>query len=46
LTITKLLAESMGGDIALRSEPGKGATLRVKLFPARGRQSAHDPDGR
>jgi CheY-like chemotaxis protein len=32
LTITKLLAESMGGDITLRSEPGKGATLRVKLF--------------
>jgi CheY-like chemotaxis protein/anti-sigma regulatory factor (Ser/Thr protein kinase) len=32
LTITQLLAESMGGDIGLRSEPGKGTALRVKLF--------------
>src|SRR5882757_2355602 len=32
LTITKLLTESMGGEITLRSEPGKGAALRVRLF--------------
>ena len=32
LTITKLLAYVMGGDITVASEVGKGATFRVKLL--------------
>src|SRR5580658_1030127 len=32
LTITKLLAEIMGGDISLTSTPGKGSVFRVKLL--------------
>ncbi|POF32147.1 hybrid sensor histidine kinase/response regulator [Roseibium marinum] len=32
LTITKLLAESMGGAIALSSEPGRGASFEVRLM--------------
>jgi signal transduction histidine kinase/ActR/RegA family two-component response regulator len=34
LTITKLLTETMGGAIALSSEPGKGATFEVRLMLA------------
>ena len=32
LTITSLLIKIMGGDIAVRSEVGRGSTFRVKLF--------------
>jgi signal transduction histidine kinase/CheY-like chemotaxis protein len=32
LTITSLLTKIMGGDIAVRSELGKGSTFRVKLL--------------
>jgi len=32
LTITKLLTETMGGAIALASEPGKGASFEVRLM--------------
>ncbi|MDQ0509639.1 hybrid sensor histidine kinase/response regulator [Ancylobacter amanitiformis] len=32
LTITKLLTEIMGGEIALTSVPGRGSTFRVKLM--------------
>ena len=32
LTITKLLAETMGGEITVTSEAGKGSTFRVKLL--------------
>ncbi|WP_428674935.1 ATP-binding response regulator, partial [Roseibium sp.] len=32
LTITKLLTETMGGGIALASEPGKGASFEVRLM--------------
>jgi CheY-like chemotaxis protein len=32
LTITKLLTETMGGEIKLRSTPGQGTTFRIKLF--------------
>jgi signal transduction histidine kinase/CheY-like chemotaxis protein len=32
LTITKLLAEIMGGEIAVESEPGRGSRFRVKLL--------------
>jgi signal transduction histidine kinase/CheY-like chemotaxis protein len=32
LTITSLLIKIMGGDIAVRSEVGKGSIFRVKLF--------------
>lgn len=34
LTITKLLTETMGGAIALASEPGKGASFEVRLMLA------------
>jgi signal transduction histidine kinase len=34
LTITKLLAETMGGAIALSSEPGRGASFEVRLMLA------------
>ncbi|MES0809313.1 ATP-binding protein [Roseibium sp. SCPC15] len=34
LTITKLLTETMGGAIALASEPGKGAVFEVRLMLA------------
>ncbi len=34
LTITKLLSETMGGAIALSSEPGKGASFEVRLMLA------------
>ncbi|MEP2578775.1 MAG: ATP-binding protein [Roseibium sp.] len=34
LTITKLLTETMGGAIALSSEPGKGAVFEVRLMLA------------
>ena len=32
LTITKMLAETMGGEITVRSEPGKGSVFQVKLL--------------
>ncbi len=32
LTITKLLTESMGGEITVRSTPGVGSVFRVKLM--------------
>ncbi len=32
LTITKLLSETLGGEISLTSEPGKGSTFRVRLM--------------
>ena len=32
LTITKLLAETLGGEISLQSERGKGSTFRVRLM--------------
>ena len=32
LTICRLLANVMGGDISLTSEPGVGSTFRVRLF--------------
>jgi signal transduction histidine kinase/CheY-like chemotaxis protein len=32
LTITKMLAETMGGEITVRSEAGRGSTFRVKLL--------------
>ncbi|MEO8881864.1 MAG: response regulator, partial [Devosia sp.] len=35
LTITKLLSETLGGDIAVESEPGKGSLFRVRLMLAR-----------
>ena len=35
LTITKLLSETLGGDIAVESEPGIGSTFRVRLMLAR-----------
>ncbi len=34
LTITKLLAETLGGAIALSSEPGRGSTFEVRLMLA------------
>ncbi|MGO8918075.1 MAG: ATP-binding protein [Stellaceae bacterium] len=34
LTITKLLTEIMGGDIAVTSAPGRGSVFRVKLLLA------------
>ncbi len=34
LTITKLLTEIMGGDIAVTSTPGRGSIFRVKLLLA------------
>jgi signal transduction histidine kinase/FixJ family two-component response regulator len=32
LTITKMLTETMGGEIMVRSEPGRGSTFHVKLL--------------
>jgi signal transduction histidine kinase/CheY-like chemotaxis protein len=32
LTITRMLAETMGGEITVRSQPGKGSTFQVKLL--------------
>jgi len=32
LTITRMLAETMGGEITVRSEPGKGSVFQVKLL--------------
>ncbi|MEP4031467.1 ATP-binding protein [Roseibium polysiphoniae] len=34
LTITKLLAETLGGAVALSSEPGKGSSFEVRLMLA------------
>jgi signal transduction histidine kinase/CheY-like chemotaxis protein len=32
LTITRMLAETMGGEITVRSQPGRGSTFQVKLL--------------
>jgi signal transduction histidine kinase/ActR/RegA family two-component response regulator len=32
LTITRMLAETMGGEITVRSKPGKGSLFQVKLL--------------
>ena len=32
LTIAKMLTDLMGGELSVQSEPGKGATFRVRLF--------------
>jgi signal transduction histidine kinase/CheY-like chemotaxis protein len=32
LTISKMLTETMGGEISVRSTPGRGSTFRIKLF--------------
>ncbi|HET6388404.1 ATP-binding protein [Hyphomicrobium sp.] len=35
LTITKLLVEIMGGEISVKSTPGRGSSFRIKLMLAR-----------
>jgi len=35
LTITKLLVEIMGGEISVKSVPGRGSSFRIKLMLAR-----------
>jgi signal transduction histidine kinase/ActR/RegA family two-component response regulator len=43
LTITRLLSQTLGGDIGLESEPGRGATFRVRMMlGATGRGAATD----
>ena len=35
LTITKLLVEIMGGEISVKSSPGRGSTFKIKIMLAR-----------
>jgi len=39
LTITRLLTDLMGGDIVVRSEPGKGSVFSVRLYLPEARAS-------
>jgi signal transduction histidine kinase/DNA-binding NarL/FixJ family response regulator len=43
LTITKLLAEAMGGELTVRSEPGKGSCFTVRLLLASVPQPVRTP---
>ena len=43
LTITKLLSETLGGDIAVESTPGQGSTFRVRLMLSRVNRPALRP---
>ena len=42
LTITRMLTQIMGGEILVRSTPGKGTTFVVRLLLA---QASRDPEG-
>ncbi|WP_026784650.1 hybrid sensor histidine kinase/response regulator [Pleomorphomonas koreensis] len=43
LTITRLLVQTLGGDIGLRSEPGRGSTFHVRMMlGATGRSAGLD----
>ncbi|MFK4809650.1 ATP-binding protein [Devosia sp. ZW T5_3] len=43
LTITKLLAETLGGEIQVQSTPGTGSTFKVRLMLARVERPAAKP---
>ena len=43
LTITKLLAETLGGEIQVQSTPGNGSTFKVRLMLARVERPAAKP---
>jgi signal transduction histidine kinase/DNA-binding NarL/FixJ family response regulator/purine-cytosine permease-like protein len=42
LTITRMLAETMGGEITVRSEVGRGSTFQVKLMLSHAARSRDD----